>query len=75
LPPHIAAKEFGKLEMRLMNPPPAEPRKLISQAPEPPAAIPAKGSSQIVDEQDLPVEDFVARRNAAEREKRKRGAA
>lgn len=71
LPPLLAAREFGKLESKLSAPPPTpEPRKLISQAPEPvqpvqPSAVVEK------DEQELPVGDFIARRNAKDLARRR----
>lgn len=61
--PFQAAKEFGKLEDKLMNPPAPEPRKLISQAPEPVKTVEAAGALE-KDDQELPIDDFISKRNA-----------
>jgi hypothetical protein len=66
LPPHQAAKEIGKIEAKLLAPKPVDPPKnLISQAPEPiKPVVPAPLTE--VDEDKLPIEEFVKRRNAKE---------
>lgn len=71
LPPILAAREFGKLEKQLSTPAASPgPRKLISQAPEPAKPVEAAGVTE-KNEQDLPVEDFISRRNARELARRR----
>jgi hypothetical protein len=70
LPPHVVAKEIGKIEAQLLTPK-AEPQKnIISQAPEPIKTVAGAGPTAEVDEQDLPMEEFAKRRNAKEFGKR-----
>lgn len=74
LPPHLAAKEIGRIEDRLKASAPSPVvRNIISQAPEPITPVVPVGATE-VEEQDLPMEDFISRRNQKERE-RKRGLA
>lgn len=69
LPPHVVAKEIGVIEAQLKTPK-AEPAKnVISQAPEPISTVAAKGAAE-VDEQDLPMDEFVRRRNEKQYGKR-----
>lgn len=67
--PFMAAKELGRIEAVLQNtPPPPKPKK-ISQAPEPIKTVNGAGSP-VVDENNLPMEEWVARRNAAQFKKK-----
>lgn len=61
LPPYAAAKEVGVLEMKLTSKS-AENRNVISQAPAPITPV-IPGSTAEVDEDQLPIEEFVRRRN------------
>ena len=62
MPPELGAAAMGKLLARLENAPPPEPPKRVSQAPEPIRTVKAKGSGQI-DEDKLPMDEWVKRRN------------
>jgi len=70
LPPHRAAIEIGKLEAKLAAPKPAEPKNIISQAPEPIKPVTPAPSVE-VDEDKLSIEEFIRRRNAKEAAARK----
>jgi len=65
LPPIYAARELGAVEAQLRYKPQAEPPKKISQAPAPIQTVTPSGSP-IVDEADLPMDQFFARRNKAQ---------
>ena len=63
--PVMAAREFGKLEAKLQLAPKPIPPKKVSAAPDPIPTV--KGtSSGIVDDLNLPVDQWIARRNKAE---------
>jgi len=59
--PVRAAKEIGKLELKLSEKP-KPPTKKVSTAPEPVTPVEPKGP-QVVDMDKIPMEDFVKRRN------------
>jgi hypothetical protein len=63
LTPFVAAKELGKLEAQILSTPKPEPPKKISQAPEPIKPLDAKGNLP-VDLAEIPIDDFMKRRNA-----------
>ena len=63
LPPHQAAKQVGVIEMKLRSVSHPAPQNIISQAPNPITPVQPAGGVQDVDEQDLPIEEFVRRRN------------
>lgn len=63
--PILAAREFGKLEAKLANAPKPTPPKKVSQAPTPISTVTATGSGT-VDEDNLPVDQWIARRNKAQ---------
>lgn len=63
--PIMAAREMGKLESRLQNAPKAEPPKRVSAAPEPIKPIKGSGSG-LVDDANLPIDQWIARRNKSE---------
>ena len=65
LSPIMAAKELGRIEAMLENTPKAPPPKKISQAPEPLKTVSGSGSNQ-VDESKLSIDEWVARRNKAQ---------
>lgn len=65
LTPYQAAKEFGKLELRLSAPPTPEPKNIITKAPEPAKPVEPTGTTEI-NEQELPINEFMSRRNARE---------
>lgn len=64
LDPILAAKEMGVIEERIKNKPKPEPPKKVSQAPEPIPTITPSGSVT-VDEDNLPMDQWMARRNKA----------
>ncbi len=72
LPPHVTAKEIGKIEAILATPKPVAEKKVVSMAPEPITTVGAKGGGE-VDEQDLPIDEFTKRRN--ERQFQRKSAA
>lgn len=62
LQPLQAAKEMGMLEMKLVTvPPKPEPPKKVSAAPQPIKTVTPAGSP-VVDEDDLPMEEYYKRR-------------
>jgi hypothetical protein len=63
LPPHLAAKEIWKIEMKLTAPKPAESKKVISMAPDPIKPVVPVAPAEVADE-DLSMEDFVKKRNS-----------
>jgi len=65
LSPLAAAKELGIAEAKLSIKPVAEPTKKVSQAPAPISTVTPAGTT-IVDEADLPMDQFFARRNKAQ---------
>lgn len=71
LSPFAAAKEIGRIEAGFLKPPAPTPPKVISQAPEPITTVTNKGMA-IVDEEKLPMDDWVARRNKAQYTKTRR---
>ena len=77
LPNHIMAKEIGKLEVKMAAATaetPPENRNVVSQAPAPISTVTPTGAVT-VDEQELPMEEFVARRNKMEMARRRGVAA
>jgi hypothetical protein len=62
--PVFAAKELGKIEMKLTSVPKVEPKK-VSQAPEPIQTVGTKGVVT-VDDDSLPIEAVIAKRNQAQ---------
>lgn len=65
LPPLQAAREMGILEAKLsFTPPPVEPPKRVSSAPEPVKTV-TPVSSAVVDEDSLPMEEYHLRRTKA----------
>ena len=70
LSPVMAAREMGKLEATIATAPKPAPPKKISSAPEPIKTVSGVGETK-VDEDKLPIDDWVARRNAAQFPKRK----
>lgn len=65
LAPVMAAKEIGKLEGQLEGKPKPEPAKKVSLAPEPIKTVTPSGPvSQ--DEDNLPIDEWVKRRNSAQ---------
>ena len=64
MPPILAARELGIIEAKITAKPIAEPTKKVSQAPAPITTIAPAGSS-VVEEADLPIDQFIARRNKA----------
>ncbi len=63
--PLMAAKELGKLEFKIQNKPAPEPPKRVSQAPEPIQTVKSSGTP-VVPENELPIEEFIRRRNKAQ---------
>jgi hypothetical protein len=63
--PFAAAKEIGRIEAGFLKAPAPTPPKVISQAPEPITTVISKGTVT-VDEEKLPIDDWVARRNKAQ---------
>lgn len=63
--PILAVREFTKIELKLVNAPKPEPPKKVSLAPEPIKTVTPSGSS-VVDEDSLPMEEWVKRRNQAQ---------
>jgi len=63
--PILAARELGKLEAKLMSAPKPVPPKRVSQAPSPISTVKGSGSG-LVDEANLPIDQWIARRNKAE---------
>ena len=64
MPPFSAGREILRIEAKFLTPPPpktTEP-KIISQAPKPIETVTPKGQ-EIVEEANLPMSEFVARRN------------
>jgi hypothetical protein len=65
LMPLEAAKAMGMIETQIKLKPKPEPAKKVSQAPEPiPTIVPA--GSIAVNEEDLPIDQYIARRNKAQ---------
>jgi hypothetical protein len=62
LPPVLAAKELGAIEARIQFKPAPTPPRQVSVAPEPLTTV-ATTSSTTVDEDDLPISEFIKRRN------------
>ena len=63
--PVLGARELGRLEAKITNTPKPAPPKRVSQAPEPiPTVTPSGG--KITDEDSLPVDQWIARRNKAQ---------
>lgn len=62
LPPVLAAKEIGLIEAQIKFKPQPEPPKRVSQAPDPIPTVTPVGAP-VVDEADLPVDEFIRRRN------------
>lgn len=60
--PIMAARELGAIEAKIRYTPPPEPPKKVSAAPEPIPTVTPTGSS-VVDEDSLPTEEWIARRN------------
>ena len=65
LSPILAAKEMGRIEATLTSTPKPPPPKKVSQAPAPIKTVTGNGSPA-VDENSLPIEDWIARRNATQ---------
>lgn len=65
LPPILAARELGRVEVMIQNKPQPQPPKRVSAAPEPIKTVTPAGST-IVDDDDLPLEEYVKRKNAAQ---------
>ena len=64
--PIQAAKEIGAIEAQLKHKPtPAPPPKKVSQAPEPTPTVTPQGSG-VLDEDSLPIDQWIARRNKAQ---------
>jgi hypothetical protein len=61
--PFAVAREIGKIEQRLINLNKPEPVRKISQAPKPLKTLEPLGS-QVPDLDNMPIEDFVKKRNA-----------
>jgi hypothetical protein len=71
LPPLQAAREMGILEAKLsFTPPPPEPPKRVSSAPEPVKTV-TPVSAAVVDEDSLPMEEYHKRRTEAQYKVRK----
>jgi hypothetical protein len=68
LPPILAAKEMGAVEEKLRNQPVVKP-KLVSAAPDPIKTVTPSGTTTI-DEDKLPTEEWIARRNEAQFKRR-----
>lgn len=64
LHPLIAAKEVGSLEAKLAAPKNPEPAKKVSAAPQPIKTVAPAGST-VVDEDNLPMEEYYKRRTKA----------
>lgn len=64
--PMQAAVMFGRLEAQMQSVPPPPKPKTVSAAPEPIKPLSPTGSNQPVDEADLPIEEFMRRRNKAQ---------
>lgn len=62
--PMAAAREFGKMELAIASTPKPEPPKRVSQAPEPIKPV-APAGNPAVDESNLPLNEWIARRNKA----------
>lgn len=62
LPPVLAAKELGALEAQLKYTPKPTPPKQVSAAPEPIPTVTPAGNA-IVDEDNLPIDQWIERRN------------
>ena len=62
LQPVFAAKEFGRIEAKIMTTPAPEPPKRVSQAPKPIKTVTPVGTP-VVDENNLSIEEWMARRN------------
>jgi len=63
MPPYQAAMELGSIAATIKATPKPKPPRQVSAAPEPiPTVTPAAGA--IVDEDNLPIDQWVARRNA-----------
>jgi hypothetical protein len=63
LPPHHAAKAVGVLENKFITSSTPAPQNILSQAPAPITTVQPAGGVGEVDEQNLPIEEFVRRRN------------
>jgi hypothetical protein len=63
LAPMLAAKEIGKLETKLSSKPVPAPTKKVSMAPAPIKTVAGNGSPS-VDDSNLPMDEWVKRRNA-----------
>jgi hypothetical protein len=60
--PIVAAKELGRIEAMLAAKPKPTPPRRVSMAPEPVKTVVSKGSS-VIDEDKLPMDEWVKRRN------------
>ena len=67
--PILAAVEMGRIKAVIANTPPAHKPKRVSQAPEPVKTVTAAGSPNI-DEEKLPVDEWMQRRNQAQYKKK-----
>ena len=63
LSPLAAARELGRMEARILSAPKPAPPRTISQAPEPVKPLTPEGATE-VDLEKVPIEDFIAKRNA-----------
>ena len=69
LPPILAAKELGALEVRLQNTPKPSPPPKVSMAPEPIKTVNAIGNTE-VNENELTIDAWMARRNEQQYKRR-----
>ena len=65
MPPLQAAREMGRVEFEIQNKPKPEPPKKVSLAPEPIKTVQPSGAG-VVDENNLPIDEWVKRRNQAQ---------
>lgn len=69
LPPFLAAKELGVVEAMLKNKPAPTPPPRVSAAPEPIKTVTPVGNTEI-DEDKMPLEEWIKRRNEAQFKRR-----
>lgn len=65
LSPLASAREIGRMEAKVAADPTPAPPKRITQAPEPIKPLAPEGALE-VDMEKMPIEDFIAKRNAAQ---------
>lgn len=70
--PLSAARRLGSIEQELKSKPKPEPPKKVSSAPEPISTVKATGPAGIVDDDDLPIDEYIKRKNEKQFGARKR---